>query len=489
MTTETINAEASGAKTVQTGNTADNVDAHSPYYSAWMEESLLARSLMKGTKGMKAAGQRFLPQAQLETSISYSIRLENSVLVNAYRKTASQMSGQVFQTEAVFEEDVPEDFESISKKIDPLGNSLNVFAKRVFQHGLEKGVSHILVDAPVKEPGRTYTVAEEKAMNIRPYMKEVNPEDVIGWIVDEEGTLVQVRIKETVTRQVGKFGTKEVRRIRVLEQGAWFLYEQEDSKDFILTDEGTFSVNTLPLFTFIPGEEQTAMTGETPLQDLAELNLRHWRSLSDQINILHVGRVPFLFGRKVELTVLPSGVATMVTSDEEGSDIKYVEVTGAAIAAGQTDLTEIEAKMALWGLQQLIPRTGNQTATEKALSSGEANSSLGTWATEFEGTLQGAFELMGEYMNQVFPENGISLNKEYYFGAMSADEGNMLLKSVETGVMSAQGCFEEFKRRNIVDEHKTWEDNKDEMEEEIREDTTGVGGLAGQFFGGQEGAI
>lgn len=485
MTSETRSTNPDQGKVIQMGNTADNVDSHSPYYTDYMEKSELVRTLIKGTRGMKDAGKTFLPSAQLETSTSYNIRLLNSVLVNAYRKTASFMAGQVFQTDVILEEGVPADFKTYADAIDPLGNDINVFAKRAFQHGLEKGVAHILVDAPVKEPGRTYTVAEEKELGIRPFMKEIKPEDVIGWIVDENGVLVQVRIKETVTTREGDFGTKEVKRIRVLEQGAWFVYEQEDGKDYTLKDKGAFSVNKIPLFTFIPGEEWTAMTGETPLQDLAELNLRHWRSLSDQINILHVGRVPFLFGIKVDLTVLPSGVATMVTSDEDGADVKYVEITGAAIAAGQTDLTELEAKMALWGLQQLIPRTGNQTATEKALTSGESNSSLGTWATEFESTLQSAFELMGEYMNQVFPPKSVSLNKEYSFGTMSAEEGTMLLKSVDTGVMSAQGCFAEFKRRNIVDEHKTWDDNQAEMEGEARADQDTLGGLTGGFFQNQ----
>ena len=43
------------------------------------------------------------------------------------------------------------------------------------------------------------------------------------------------------------------------------------------------------------------MTAHPPLMDLAWLNLAHWQSASDQRHILHVARVPILFGRNLTL--------------------------------------------------------------------------------------------------------------------------------------------------------------------------------------------
>lgn len=481
MGNETTDTGGSGKAVNKATNTSNNVDSHSPKYEEYMEKSALPRTLAQGTRGMKAAGKQFLPSPPLETPASYQTRLENSVLLNAFRKTCSFLSGQVFQVDIVFEDEVPDDFTTYSTKIDHLGNSINVFAKRVFMNGLMKGASHILIDAP-KSNGETRSRAEEKENNIRPYFKEIKPESIIGWRLDDDGSLAQVRITQKAEKHEGEFGTTEVNQILVLEKGSWRTYEQDQSgKTWTQVEEGVFSItDKIPLFSFIPGDEWTALTGETPLMDLAELNLAHWRSRSDQTNILHVGRVPFLFGKNVDLKTMPVATTYMVTSTDENSDIKFVEIQGAAISAGADDLKELEAKMALYGLQQLIPRVGNMTATEKSLTSGESNSSLGTWATEFESTLQAAFECFGEFINQEFPEDSINLNKEYNYGMFDSQEGQLILKAVQDGVLSAQGAFREMKRRGIFEEHAMWDENQDEMEEEDREGNDGLTG--GEFF-------
>lgn len=454
---------------------SDDVQHEVAKYSAWMVDSDLPRTLYQGTKAMKLAGKKYLPANQLESDDVYKARLARSVLLNAFRKTSSFLAGQVFQADIVFDESVPEDFSDLKTNIDRSGNNINVFAKRVFQNGIGKGVSHILVDMDKVDEGAT--VEEKRQAGVRPYMREIRPEDVIGWLV-EDGVLTQVRIRETTEQRDGKYGVKVVEQIRVLGQGYWELWEL-DGKTSAMVDNGTFPGNSLPFFTFIPGEEQSILTGETPLMDLAELNLAHWNSKSDQVNILHVGRVPILFGRHIDADKIPVGTSQMITSGDDNADMKFVEIAGASIAAGAADLEELKAEMALYGLQQLIPRTGSMTATEKALSSSESHSSLGTWATEFSDFLQSVCETVGVFGDFVFPEDGFTVNGEYNLGVADAATLTTILKAHDQGVLSAQGAFTELRRRGIVDEHLTWKDMTEDIEEENR-----IGDLAGTLFGG-----
>ena len=465
-----------------TESNPDSVSFKTSAHNTWMDDSKLPRTLMGGTKAMKLASTDYLMKNPFESTDAYNNRLERSTLLNAYRKTAQFLGGQVFQSDIIFGDGVPEVFIEMSKKIDFAGNNINVFSKRSFVNGTAKGVTHFLVDSPSTD-GEELTVEQEREQGIRPFLKEIRPEDVIGWRVSEDGRLAQIRIKETVTKDIGKYGSEEVNRIRVFNgDGTWELHILGEEGETVSTKTGTLSIEKMPIVSFIPGDETSVVTGETPLMDLAELNADHWRSSSDQTNILHVARVPILFGRKIDIEQMITSTSVMVTSDEEDSDMKYIEIVGASIAAGQTNLTETEAKMALYGLQQLIPRSGSMTATEKALTSAESNSSLGTWATEFEDILQQAFEIMGEYIGVIFPENGVSVNREYNFGIADPQELAMVLEAHDKGILSAQACFSEFRRRGTFDEHLKWDDMEADLEQEKR-DNIEMSQLAGSTFG------
>jgi hypothetical protein len=463
MTLQRVETSAAAVATEESSK--DKVDAPSHKYMEWMSLSDLPRTLLKGTRGMKAAKGKYLTQNALETDKAFETRLEASALLNAFKKTCSFLSGQVFQADIVFDDTVDVTVLEQSSDVDGKGNNINVFAKRVFFNGIGKGVALILVDATAVEPDTNRTVAEEQALGVRTFFKEVRPEDLIGYRLSDDGTLAQIRIAETKTKPDGLYGEKDVQCIRLFnDDGTWELYEKQDDGEYIVTKSGALSYKGVPIVPFIPGEEFNVVAGESPLMDLAELNLAHWRSKSDQTHILHVGRVPLLFGRHLNMDTAVSGVSSLLNSDEDGSDLKFVEISGAAIAAGAADLKETEAQMALYGLQQLVPRSGNQTATEKAITSSESNSSLGTWATEFETILTMAYTIAGEFQNKEFPQEGLSVNKEYDLGIADSQELLAILKANEQGVISAQSAFTEFRRRGVFDEHMAWRDIEDEKE-------------------------
>ena len=458
----------------------DSVDHVSATVAEWKVKTALARTLLGGTKAMHTAGKAFLPQHVLESDKGYQERLDNSTLLNAFGKTCSFLAGQVFQKDVIWAEGTPPVFEDWANKIDTAGNSFDVFGKRVFQNGLGKGVAHVLVDVPKKDHS-IVTKEDEKKAGIRPYFKEVKPEDILGFIVDDDGAVILIRIAETVTKRVGTYGTKVVDRVRVLEPGKWEIFEMSgDSMKSV--DSGEFSIPIIPLLTFMPGNPDSIMTAESPLQDLAELNKKHWRNSSDQDNYLTYCRFPIYFGKKLgDLPILPAG-KTLISSDDDDADLKTVEMTGSSIQAGADDIKETEAQMALYGLQQLLPRVGNMTATEKAITSAESNSSLGTWATEYEVFANDCFVVAGLFMKVALEPNSVEVNKEYNFGVADPQELLALLAAKEAGVASAKETFVEFRRRGAYNEHTDWDDMKADIEQEKR-DNLDMAKLAGSTFG------
>ena len=464
----------------------NDVVKESDLIKTWKNDSLLPRTLLQGTKGMRGAGQEFLPKQPIETEAFYKNRLKTSTLLNAYKKTTSFLAGQVFQSDIIFDESViPSNIQDLFPSIDIKENDVNVFAKRLFFNGVGKGVSHILVDMPVVDPDQIKTRADEKSAGIRPYFQEIKPENILGGLIDSSGFLVQVRILEVTPEITGKFTSKLVTRVRVLEPGRWELYRVVSKNKVILEDEGDFSIDYIPFVSFIPGEETSVLTGTTPLMDLADLNAKHWRSASHQDSILNVARVPILFGNHLDLDTMPVQMSSLLNSDADGADLKYVEHSGAAIAAGREDLQDTEAVMALYGLQQLIPRSGgSMTATEKMLTSNESNSSLSTWSTEFQGVLLKAFQIMADFMGEsvTLDQGSIQVNKEYNYGIANPEELAQLISLYENGVLSAQNTFREFKRRGTLDETTLWEDNKDQLELD-KMSNPDLSGLSGSIFG------
>ncbi|MBX8484820.1 DUF4055 domain-containing protein [Pseudomonas cichorii] len=58
---------------------------------------------------------------------------------------------------------------------------------------------------------------------------------------------------------------------------------------------------------------------DPPFKDLAHLNIQHWQSKPDQDNILHVARVPILFGSGIaEGTTIKISVGSALICNVEG---------------------------------------------------------------------------------------------------------------------------------------------------------------------------
>jgi len=159
-----------------------------------------------------------------------------------------------------------------------------------------------------------------------------------------------LRIKEAAEEEDGEYGTKTVERVRVLRPGSWEVWEKGEKDEYALIESGATTLAEIPYVPFY-GRKTGFMLGESPLLDLAHLNVKHWQSQSDQDTILHVARVPILAAitsdEGFELTVGASSAVRI----PEGGDLKFVEHGGAAIAAGRQSLQDLEGQMIQTGAE------------------------------------------------------------------------------------------------------------------------------------------
>ena len=190
-----------------------------------------------------------------------------------------------------------------------------------------------------------------------------------------------------------------VEQIRVLKKDQWRLYRRQEKppQKWETVRQGKHDFDGVPVIT-IYANQIGWMISRPPLIDLAWLNLAHWQSSSDQRHILHVARVPLLFGRalQVEQQDIEIGPNRLILADDPAADLKFVEHSGAAIEAGRQDLIDLEDRMALMGFDMLSRSTTPITATARQLDSMQNHAALSALVTQIEQGIEQLFQLAAQ---------------------------------------------------------------------------------------------
>lgn len=440
--------------------------------SEMLAKAAKGRALMGGTRKMREAGETYLPRFPAESIEAYKTRLQSSWLFNGYRKTVRDMVGRVFAKPVEIAEG-PEALNDWASNIDMQGRDLSTFARSVFEDSLSgPGVSYIMVDAPRREG--TVTQAQAQALNLRPYLVHLEVEDVLGWraeTVNNITVLTQFRVMECVYEADPKdeFGQVEVRQVRVLDRtdaGVRVRIFRKDSRseNWLVADEfmtGQPEITVIPVYTNRDG----FFEGEPLLDDLADINIAHWQSQSDQRNVLHAARVPILFANKVMAESIVIGSNTAVIADADGAEIKWVEHSGKAIEAGRQDLKDLEFQMETFGLQLLAAKPSAQSATGEALDAAKETSVLAMTADALQDALEQALQWMCQ-IGGLDASVSVTVNKDFGVTMMTAQEVTALMQAHRDGLLSQETVIGEFVRRGFIRSDITAADEADRIDQE-----------------------
>lgn len=433
----------------------------------------LVRALMGGTAAMRVAGELYLPREPAETVDAYEVRRKRSTLFNGYAKTVRDMAGKVFARPIALGPDVPPALVGYAENIDLTGRRLDVFARALFEDAEQAGISFVLVDMPPAVPGATR--ADDLVAGRRPYFVHVPAERLIGFrsqIVDGVEVLTQARILEDYTVENGPYNEDVGQQVRILRPGSFEIWRQAVGNDgksaWFKFSEGPVSVSRIPLVP-VYLKRTGFFRGSPTYQDLADLNVAHWQSASDQRTILHVARVPILFaaGFPDEGPALKVGASTLTTASDPAARLEFVEHSGAAIAAGREDLKDLEFQMQVFGLELQIPKPGNATATGAAIDQAAMNSDLAMMAGALEDALEGAFGFMAEFDGLGRDAGGsLTVNKDFGISLRAAEDVRSLLEMRKLGEISQETFIDEIKRRGVLSDGVEAADERERIADE-----------------------
>ena len=443
------------------------VNETDPRVSAMAEDWALIDALLGGTRAMRLAGERYLPKWTLEDPLDYAARLKIATLFPATEQTIKEMTGRVFADQIELNKDVPGWIrEDVWPDIDRQGINGHTWARGWFFEALAKGMSHVLVDAPPKvlPDGREIrTQADQREAGVRPYLIRLSPERILGWKVDADGQLSQVRI--TWSRTVADdFADKVIPQIRVYEPGVIRVFEEVASaagkeKEWVQVEAIPYDLPIIPLVTCYT--KRTGLLQSTPpLRELAHMNVAHWSQQCSTRSLLQTAGVPILaaFGLNEENPKLLIGSKNAVLLPI-GGDMKYIEHSGKAIAAGRDDLKDLEGQMKAIGAKLLEPGEGTKTATQANEEAASSNSPLGAMVEDLQDALNQLLYVIGLYRSE--PTGGMcEVKADLDPDTAPIESMNVLLKMNAQGKLSGGTLFAEAQRRGIVSPELDWEDEQ-----------------------------
>lgn len=436
-----------------------SVDIKTPRCQKFYSDRETIRDVRGGADVIGNLGVKYLPLEPREHPEDYKRRLARSLFMNFTEDMVKDLSAKPFVRPIVIRSKLHQAIaDDIVKRVDGRGTSLAGLCSAVFEDAVWNGTSFFAVDCAVNGG--------------LPYIYHLSSDKILGFKLDEDDRLTEIRIAETAIVPDGEWGEKEIGRVRVFrrtgEVVTWSLWENGDSGYRQVVADQPFALKVIPIFpvhssAVVPSGE---LFVPSPVRDLVRENLEHYRKLSDYSNILHLTSCPSIFITGIESDQQIVIGASAAVIGQVGATMAYVESNGSATGAGREAIQDLERKMKSRGAGFLENTGATETATGRALEAGQTNNKVAIIATNEAAALEPALAAYAYFLKIANPDFIVDINTDY--GITSNPEELTALASARTmGDLSREDYLQEMKRRGILRNEFSLADNADRIATEI----------------------
>lgn len=343
----------------------------------------------------------------------------------------------------------------------------------------------LLVDYPAMPPLRS--ASEERALSAQAKIYQYEAENIINWRYEKIGGAYKLTLIVLVesAEVVDGFETKYVdtRRVLSLVNGAVQveLWQKQLNKDtgkeeWVSTEKrlpvlpGGAKLDTIP-FVFIGAETIKAEVDQSPVLDIARVNVAHYRNSADYEDALFmIGQpTPWIAGLSSEFIEKYSGQLRI------GSRSAWLLPTNAStgmlesqsnLGALKEAMTGKEAQMAALGARLFEARDGNPEAegTVRVRQSGEA-ASLQSVASNVGRGLTMALRFCALWMS-AGGEPQAALSDDFYPAGLDAPSLDALIRAWQAGAITKKTLFENLLAGEIIADGTDFDDYLEELETE-----------------------
>lgn len=445
--------------------------------------------VLAGPDAMREAGDAYLPRPNAsdtspENRARFDAYLKRATFYAVTKRTHRGLVGHVFQKEPTVE--LPSSLEPLIADADGSGVTLQQQAKKALGHVLGYARAGLFVDYPATE--NPTTKAQLKNGQIRPTILLYNPRDVINWRLRSVGAVQQFRMivfRESYQKSDDGFEPTfdtQYRQLYLDKDGFYAVniwQELTDSKtgktlDLAITSSFTpldakgRRMDYIP-FTFIGALSNDAEVEDSPIEDMVELNIGHWRNSADyEESVFFVGQpTPVVTGlteswvKDVLKGTLPLGSRAVIPLPA-GASASLLQ-PGPNVMAKEAMETK-ERQMIALGARLVEQRAVQRTLGEARLAMSTEVSILESCSNNVESAFRKALEwcqaFTGEEGEIVF-----ELNSGYELGKLTPEELDQLLKQYEAKGLSFTEYRSGLKRSGLA--YQEDEEAKTEIEENM----------------------
>lgn len=451
-------------------------------YSAALSRWRLVRDVCKGSETVKAQGTLYLPQPNAhdesdENTRRYEAYLARAVFYNATGRTKGSLVGAVFRTWPILT--LPAKLDYVAKDVDGQGVSIYQQSQSVIGHLLEVGRHGLLVDYPSVEPG-TVSQADMASGLIRPTIASYQAESIINWRMKQVGgkhVLSLVVLQETYDEETDDgFGLESKDQFRVLRLnennryqqelwrqagGEWAIYEVQEPLD------GSGKPWTVIPFQFLGSENNDSSIDESPLYDMAEINIGHYRNSADYEEAAYlVGQPqPWMSGLDeqwrdhLEETGIYLGSRAPWLLPQNGACGVW-QAQPNTVAKEAMDAKE--RQMVALGARLIEKGSAVKTATQAEAETAAEHSALSLIVSNVSEVYTQCLQWMAQYLG-IAGEIEYTLNQDFTQANLDPQMLQQILQAVMAGKMPESDFWRYLRDFQLIDPEKTDEDIREEL--------------------------
>lgn len=470
----------------------NNVDIQSTEYQKDINSWEKVRDCVEGSKAVKAKTTIYLPQPSPSDNNAkrYESYLLRANFVNVTARTLNGLAGAVLRKPPKI--DLPPQLEYMEVDSDGSGCSIFQSSKETLSDVIQVGRAGLLVDFPAIEGDTPVTLQEEQSLNLRASILKYKAESIINWKevkVGAETILKMVVLTETedLFDENDPFQNKTITVYRLLaldKSGNYYQEEYIQSSEtgtkgtFVLRKERAYPrladgslLNRIP-FIFIGSKDLKPTVDKSPLLDLADLNLSHYRNSADLEEMVFVVGQPTLIMTGLSQNWIddkkrkPAKVGSRSSiSLPIGADAKFIQINESQLA--DKVMARKEEQMVAIGARVITKQTGGVEAAEslRIKASGESSILSNIAGNVSEGYTR-ALRISALFMGANPEDVVFELNMDFLAEKLTPDEARMLAELWQKGIFPKADLRDALRKGELLRKDREDEDLDQEVNDE-----------------------
>lgn len=447
------------------------------------------RACIAGPAAIREGGEKFLPKpnpedTSEENKLRYDSYLTRARFYGVTFRTWAGFVGQIFYRDPVYK--LPALLKPLELSVDGGELTLVQQSKEAVGEVLSLGRAGLLTDYPVvtlPEGQKSVTLADQQSGKVRPTILLYKTEQIINWrwsVIGAKRLLTMLVLQEEYDVEDDGFEVTKAIQWRVFRMEGPILraiiYRESKNgyemvSDFYPKKGNGQSWDRIP-FSPIGSENNDPMPDKPPMEDLAHLNIGHYRNSADYEEACFITGQPTPWASGLtEDWVKDVMKGTMMLGSRGIIPLPVNGACGLLQAAPNTMPKEAmemkERQMITLGAKIAETTAVQQTATESSIESVVDNSTLSSVAKNTSAAYTQALADAAEYANTTeIPE--FELNTDFEISKLSAQERQQLLAEWQGGAISWEEYRYNIKRAGVAYQDDTVA--KNQIQSEMKND-------------------